>query len=120
MEHLGYRLVPDTQSRAVSMICFEEPPSEEPEMEEKAEEVVSQQELAALSLQHAQEICKLQEEFGYWDFLSIYFVLLIACLHRKKLNSLTGTLSRVRADKAKEIEQLEQGDWLNVLYMEIQ
>ncbi len=65
MEHLGYRLVPDTQSRAVSMICFEEPPSEEPEMEEKAEEVVSQQELAALSLQHAQEICKLQEEFGY-------------------------------------------------------
>ncbi len=61
IKHLGYRLVPDTQSRAVSMICFDEPPSEEPENEE---ELVSQEELAALSLQHVEEICKLQEEFG--------------------------------------------------------
>ncbi len=72
MKDHGYRLVPDTQSRAVSLICFDdlipqETESEEPEIIEEKEsddDKVSQEELVALSLQHAQEIQKLQEEFG--------------------------------------------------------
>ncbi len=68
MQDLGYRLPPDVQSRAVSMISFGDPlpekESEEPEVEKKEEEKVSQEELVALSLHHAQEIQKLQEEFG--------------------------------------------------------
>lgn len=65
LSELGYRLVPETQSRAVSVICFEDPPQEEQQEDPPVpEEKISQEELAAMTLQHAEEIKNLQKEFA--------------------------------------------------------
>ena len=66
---LGYKLVPDTQSRAVSVIYLDnysvamgtdEGGADEPEEEAAG---LTQEQLAELTMNHAEEMQKLQKEY---------------------------------------------------------
>ena len=61
---LGYHLVPDTQSQAVSAINFDLPVEEPPTEEDKEDSVtLTQEQMAEFTLKHAEEMKKLQSEY---------------------------------------------------------
>ena len=73
---LGYKLVPDTQSRAVSVIYLddysvamgtEEGGAGEPEEEAAG---LTQEQLAELTMKHAEEMQKLQKEYEWVNYHS--------------------------------------------------
>ena len=72
------------------------------------EDCVSQKEVAEMTLLHVEEMIKLQDQYELVNIIHRH-ALAIDNSYRQRLKSLSENLTKLKREKAQEVEQLEQG-----------